>query len=389
MNILKAEKQWANRPADERFRTLAEMVAACKSYADSSVGSTVRFGDLRVEARGNEIFLLGKENIPAQLTHYSFGQMAQRVKAPAGYLRNLPPTLAAQNLNHGLKYQRDPDDSAKVLLHKNGGYLARCFTSAKYQRIWNYEIGKRLVHLEHDGWRTAPGRPPHGYKGETWIATEADCLRSNGILSVKPGDRIAPAGIYASDRDMFVFLVNEGNPIANPASPDCPLHRGFFVWNSEVGDKSFGIMTFFYDAICGNHIVWGATNVCEMRVRHVGSARGRAFGRLSLQLKQYADSSVNEDEAKILKAQTYELGTTKEQTLDALMKFITKKRVTVLNESKLNEAYAIAETTPRYGNPNTPWAVAQGITEISQRTEHASDRVNMDRAAGQLIEMAF
>ena len=48
-----------------------------------------------------ELRIVGKAG-SARLTHYAFGQLAGRVGAPASYIRNLPATLAAQNLNYGL-----------------------------------------------------------------------------------------------------------------------------------------------------------------------------------------------------------------------------------------------------------------------------------------------
>ena len=43
--------------------------------------------------------------------------------------------------------------------------------------------------------------------------------------------------LYASDRDMFVFLADEDRRIEVAGRS---LARGFFVWNSEVGDKTLG-----------------------------------------------------------------------------------------------------------------------------------------------------
>ena len=116
MEIYKASRQWAERPVDERFWSPSDAVMAAREHRDSAATSTVRYGDLRVEARGDDIALLGRTDAPAALTHYAFGQLAGRVKAPAEYLRQLPPTLAAQNLNHGLKARGAGGDSAHIIL---------------------------------------------------------------------------------------------------------------------------------------------------------------------------------------------------------------------------------------------------------------------------------
>ncbi len=50
--------------------------------------------------------------------------------------------------------------------------------------------------------------------------------------------------LYASDRDMFVFLADEDRRIEVAGRS---LARGFFVWNSEVGDKTLGAGFFLFD----------------------------------------------------------------------------------------------------------------------------------------------
>jgi hypothetical protein len=391
MEIYRASRQWAERPIDERFWNAREAAAAALEHRESAATSTVAYGDLRVEARGDDIALLGRTDAPATLTHYAFGQLAGRVKAPADYLRGLPPTLAAQNLNHGLKARGDKRDHAQLLLHRNGAMVARCLTSTGYTRIWNHEVLDRMVRLEQDSWRVPPARPAHK-DPRTRPATEEDCgWCGKGGLEVRPGDPIAPAGVYASDRDMFVFMVHPERALRNPLDSGTPLMRGFFCWNSEVGDRSFGVMSFLLDAVCGNHIVWGAQDVKEIRVRHVGSARQKAFGQLRARLIAYSNESASEDEARIKAAQELVLGDDADAVLDCLLKWAAKRPVlkSTLSKGVIGEAQQIAARTPRYGDPRTPWAISQGITEISQRQRHASARVRMDDAAGKVAEMAF
>ena len=69
--------------------------------------------------------------------------------------------------------------------------------------------------------------------------------------------------LFASDRDMFVFLADEDNRIENPnrrAGRFGSFARGFFVWNSEVGKTTLGAGFFLFDYVCCNRIVWGETN---------------------------------------------------------------------------------------------------------------------------------
>jgi len=82
-------------------------------------------------------------------------------------------------------------------------------TSEKYTRIWNWEIADRLNEMVEKGWRVPPARPAMPNQPGTRPATVQDVLDVAGFLSVNLGDPIAPAGLYASDHDMFAFLVFE------------------------------------------------------------------------------------------------------------------------------------------------------------------------------------
>jgi hypothetical protein len=390
MELFKAQKQWAERPADERFWTLRHMIDACRHYRETAAVAKVKYADLRVEADGGEVKLVGKAGQPATLTNWAFGQVCQRAEAPASYLRDLPATLAAQNLNHGLarRAKEDPETAAQLLFHKNGSMMLRSANGLGYFRIWNHELLERLERHLPAGWKVPPARPSPMSGPNTRKATAADVLdlsaraKNAGGLVVKAGDEIAPAGLYASDHDCFVFMVNEEAGIDDGTGHQ--LGRGFFLWNSEVGAASLGITTFLYDAICGNHIVWGAKNVAEMRIRHVGKAADeKAFRELEIELKRYADASGKETEQRILRARTTMLG----NTLDDMIEAVTG-RFDVTRKAAL-QAHDAAAAAGRYGSPLSVWGVVNGLTEVSQQAEHADERVKLDRAAGKIMEVVF
>lgn len=392
MELFKASRQWAERPADERFWDLDEMTKKCAEYKASACEATVKYGDVRVEADKGEVKIVGKQGIAARLTHWSFGQLCMRAGAPASYLREIPATLAAQNLNHGFsrmdKDGTNADDSAKLLFHRNGDFVLRAANGPGYARIWNADIADKLVNNLPKGWVVPPARPAGIENERTRIATSADVLRlQKSGLSVKVGDKIAPAGLYASDHDMFAFLVNEDKTIDDGSGHG--LGRGFFIWNSEVGAASFVIMTFLYDAICGNHIVWGAKGVQELRIRHVGEANHKAFQGIRMELIKYADDSASDVEAKIMKARRFEFGSTKEDAVDAAFKSIVRTGGAWISKKRLDEAHDIAEMRGRYGSPRSAWGLVNGLTELSQETKHTDERVKIDRAAGKLMEIAF
>lgn len=383
MNLLAASRQWATRPADQRFWNIQELYEATKAHAEAARVGSVAAEDLRVTVADQELALVGRTGTPAVLTHWAFGQLCQRAEAPAQYLRSLPAGLAAENINHGLSQVDQAGGETKVLLHQNGGYFARAILSDKYTRIWNHEIVRRLFDLP-EGWRVPPARPALPDQPGARAATAADILddrTGGGGLSINIGDMIAPAGLYASFEDMFVFMVNEQRRLKDGTADG--LSRGFFLTNSEVGKAAFKISTFYYRHVCGNHIVWDASGLREIRIRHIGTADSRSTRELQLELRRYSDASVSDEEAKIASARTFQLAADKDQVIDLVF------RRGLLSRRRAEEAFDLAERHNSTDDPKTAWGFAQGVTELSQTLAYADQRAEMDRTAGKIIEMAF
>jgi hypothetical protein len=385
---MRASNQWATRPDDERFWTIADLLTATEAYrAAARQSEKMQTNDLRVEVVDGALRLAGKTGATAGLTHWAFGQLSARADAPASYLRQLPATLAAQNLNYGLKAAPTERD-ARLLLHSNGGYFCRAVTSDKYTRIWNNDVVRRLLPLEADGWKVPPAYAKFGGNGpETEAALTADRVRRATAeqaalsLSIGEGDLIQPSGLYASSEDMFAFMVHPEKVIRD-GSPE-GLMRGFFVWNSEVGKATFGIQTFYFRGVCGNHIVWSAQDVKVLKLRHVGNADERAFDGLSVELTKYANESATDIEAKIAMARTFVLkDKSKAEVIDFVFasKFLTRKDAEAAYDAVIPE---------QDGAPYTAWGFAQGVTRVSQTRTNADERVALDRAAGRIIEVAF
>lgn len=354
--LLRASNEWMKRPADQRFKSLQELHDAVSFQRSIAGSATVPFNALRAKAVDGQVILNGRTDTTAQLTHWSFGQLAARSGAPAGYLRQLPAALAADCINDGL-VKRDEGDDAAILFAREPGVVltARAICTPKYERIWNNDITKRLLELAERGWQPAP--------------------------AAFDGSR----GLYASDHDMFAFLVDNERRIFETL-PGGGLSRGFFVGNSEVGDSSFWVMTFLYEYVCGNHRVWGATGIHEIRVAHIGDANDRAFGKLAVELRKYADSSASETEAQIESARQFILGGTKDEVLDRVFGL----RVNGLSRRRIDEAYDLAVKREEwYGNPRSAWGLAGGLTEIARDIPYADERVALDRAAGKVMAVAF
>src|SRR3546814_11264451 len=85
--------------------------------------------------------------------------------------------------------------------------------------------------------------------------------------------------LYASDRDVFLFLVDDAHPIEAAClhNGDTDLYfRGFYAWNSEVGSKTLGIASFYLRAVCMNRNIRGADGFEELSIRHSKFATNRS-----------------------------------------------------------------------------------------------------------------
>lgn len=390
MNLYQASSQWMNRPEDQRFASLPELLEAVTAFRNAAQDKAIPWKQLsvRVNEDNTAIQLVGPSGRGAELTHWAFGQLAQRAGAPASYLRELPPRVVVDALTATMPKTNEP---ANLLLTQNGGICCHALLTDHYKRIWNIDVVSRLVGVTELGWQVPPARPALPNQKGTRIATEADCLansqHSGSGLVIRPGDVIAPAGLYASDHDMFVFLVNEQRAIDSGLNR--PLNQGVFLWNSETGSQSFGICSFWYDFICGNHIIWSARNVKKVRIRHVGDALHRAGGEFRATLQEYGQNTIDsmmDAERTMKKARTYSLGKDKDAVLDAIL----GKRIPGLTRGNLLAGYAMAERhCPDEGEPNTVLGMVNGLTRVSQQSSYTDDRTNLDRAAGKLLEIVF
>lgn len=386
-NHLTCFRQWASRPASERFWTIQELRDHTRNVFDNSAEVVLPNADLVVESvivptdesEQGDLALqtsLGK----AQFNHWSFGQFCTRLGAPAQYLRTLPASRAADLLNFELG--RHSKDDSMLWIYENGTRTALAATSERYGRVPYYRVCDALLSLSSE-WRVPPARPC-GDDPRSRPATVADILSGNKMgLSIKEGDLIAPAGVYGDDRSMFVFMVNEERPIE--VSLKETLYRGFYVQNSEVGHSCLSITVFDYVHCCGNHIIWGCRNVQEIRVKHLGEKEDVAdrFFRVFSSVREFADADTTRERDLIASAQRKMLGKDRDETLS----FVNERGI--LSKRLAGQAYDLAHVySDIHGSPNSAWGFANGMTRLSQTLSYADARDELDRNARRVLLLA-
>lgn len=360
MEIMKASREWSTRPDDQRFTTLEDLHnATCAFEAAQRERNNVDLSTLRTDVdTDGGLVLIGKQST-ARLTHWAFGQLAARIGAPASYLRDLPARLASQNINHGLA-QRLADagenSALALLVHASDAALTvNAITTPKYQRIWNREITDRLLSLKAQGWDVA----------------KPDLRFGAGF-----DDGRRP--LYASDHDVFAFVCSQ-NTVRESGNAD-GLLRGVIVENSTVGASKLRLTRFLYRGMCGNHIIWNASEVTELALTHRGNIRER-LSSWDVEVKRYLNESATEDEARIEASKRKLIAATKDDVLDALF----GKRIPALTRKVLAASYD-AVNPSQDGDPRSVWGIVQGITRHSQTIPYADARTDVDRAAGALLD---
>jgi hypothetical protein len=128
------------------------------------------------------------------------------VGAPAAYLRQLPAPLAGINLQYGLTNHRA--EQIKTLETGDGRTELRAVTGPDYGRIYDHELVSAVQRIAGNG------------TGDTRWKVPGVLDWSTGIYNPRVDVTKETTTLYASDRDVFLFLVDDLNPIEAGLLPD-------------------------------------------------------------------------------------------------------------------------------------------------------------------------
>ena len=356
-------RQWANRPDDQRFLTLQALheKVASRRLSSSEACLAIDVMQMMPSADGSEIEIIDRRNPDrptsfGQLTHYAFGQLCARAGVPAGFVRRLPAELAAINLQWSLENRETANaegNDVKILTRVNGSTNIAAINGPGYGRIWDEQVtGALLATIDQSVWKV----PAASY-------SKSDPLRATTL--------------YASDRDIFIFLVNESAGIDADGGT---IKKGFYVWNSETGDAKFGIRMFLYDYVCDNRIIWGERNAQELTIRHTSGGPHRFAAQAVPQIQSYIGSSMGGIEQTIRAAKAKEVA----QDRAGVQSWLKARGFTT---SFATKAYEKAEADPRNYNPRSVWGLVQGLTDAAHDIKNTDDRTDIEAKAGSLLDL--
>lgn len=333
-----ASKQLFARKPDEVFDSMQSIWDACaESKSESQVQWVPPDGfvpdghdtHLRLSVDGNQ----------HELTDWSFGQVCRLANVSKDTLNRLSPRTASHALAETLPRGGKP---LQVLTRVR---TVRAVHPASYTRLHDIDLLSIVREFATDF------EPPQtGIGGAT--------------------------GLYRGEQDMFIFMIDPAGWVEIENEAFAP---GFFLWNSEVGKRSVGIKTFWFQAVCQNHIVWDATEVVEYSRKHTAGV-----DEALPEIRRHLHALVEKRDARrdgfvevVRKAMRQRLGEDHEDALKLLADHgVTRKLA--------KDALGIAEAEGRL----TIFAVVDALTKLSGRMKNAGDRIDVDEKASSLLALA-
>lgn len=372
--IGRVSSEWFSRPDDERYLSLSELYSRVKSRGDHATTRTVESRDVRIEATRDDterlsLILPGREE-PVSPTHWSFGQLCSLVGAPSSYMRGLPAPLAGINLQYGLSSHRA--ELVKTLEAEDGKLELRAVTGPDYGRIWDHELVAAVQKIAGNGTGDTRWKVPGVLDWET--------MTHNPFVDVSK----ETTTLYASDRDVFLFLVDDTHPIEAGCLPDGSpdlYFRGFYAWNSEVGSKTLGIASFYLRAVCQNRNLWGTERFEEISIRHSKFAANRFALEAEPALESFANSSSQDFVAGIVAAREQIVARNDEDRES----FLRKRGFSKPETAKIVDM-VLAEEGKK---PESIYDFVQGITALARCKPHQDARLDLEIKAKKLMEQVI
>jgi hypothetical protein len=348
-NLTHAHRELFQRSPDETFSSLAALHEHCLAQRTASHEDWVPPNRLTTRPLTTDQLLLAKGNVEVEkvdqwrpdvfhMNDWSFSQLCRLAGVSKDTVNQLTSDTACRVFGEML-----PRTGKPLQLFTEGDRL-RSIHAASYTRLHNAEVISMVREFAVDF------QPPQtGVEGGT--------------------------GLYAGEQDMFCFLIDPTGWAEINGEAFAP---GFFVWNSEVGRRTVGISTFWFQAVCQNHIVWDATEVVEFTRKHTARV-GEALAdirRILLELVEKRDARRDGFVQVVRKAMDTTLGSDAEE----VEKLLGKQGIT---RDLAKRALEVAKEHGRF----TVFALVDALTRIAQETKYVGDRNEADQKAARLLAL--
>lgn len=342
-NLTQANRQLFTRPADEQYASLPELLRATTDMKNRCSSTTESRAQLLPFIHDNKLAFQRSKRQPTLLNDWSFTQLCQLSGASKETVNRLTPDTAVRVFSDLLSARDERGDSLQTLVFEDR--IMRSVNGPAYQRLWNSDLVAVLMEYSTD---FAP--PQKGFNGAT--------------------------GLYAGEQDMFCFLIDATGWIDIEGEAFAP---GFFVWNSEVGRRSLGISTFWFQSVCSNHIVWDAIEVTEFKRRHTGQV-----DTALAEIRHLIEALVSRRDARkdafagvISNAMQSRYGQDIQQVIQQLV-------VAGFTKTLAARAASIAQEKGKL----SIWGIVDALTQVNRELTFAGCRNEADAKAARLLSLA-
>lgn len=339
-NLTRAHFELFRRSPDECFSSLRELGEHCRGQKEKSIDRWHLPQAIRPRPLAVDRLLLDAGTDGAfTMNAWSFGQFCQLAKVSRDTVNRLSAETAARVFEETLPTGKKP------LQLLTEGEAVRSIHGTAYTRLHNADLVAIL-----DEFATDFGPPQKAMNGAT--------------------------GLYCGEEDMFCFLIDPLGWVEINGEAFAP---GFFVWNSEVGKRSLGIETFWFQAVCQNHIVWDAVDVVEFSRKHTANVHDSLseIRRIIEALVQKRDERRDGFAKVVRKAMETRLGDDAKEVAEVLSK-------AGIGQALGKKALEVAEQQGRF----TIFALVDALTRLSGEMNNAGERTEVDQKAGRLLQLA-
>ena len=225
--LTEASTNLFTRPPEEHFPSFEAIQRDASAQRDRCTELDAKDTSILFSESGDELHF-GEHTL--RLTPYALAQLAAMAKVPLPVLERITPETRAKVLN-----QCFPRNKRYKVALADGDKL-RAITSDRYERVWDADVLEEI-----NRWLMGSGFIP------AVPTINTDEHGTNAMGNTKPA-------LFRSDRDMFSFFYSNRSPGDDGFGG---LRKGVFVWNSEVGYKSFGFSTFVFRECCSKYAEFG------------------------------------------------------------------------------------------------------------------------------------
>lgn len=339
-NLTAASRELFRRSPDEVIESLDVLYQRCQADRERSSEhwhAPVEIVPKAVEGRLElEVGSSGRH----RLNDWSFSQLCKLASVSKDTLNRLSPETAARALEETLP---GGDKPLQILRF---GQNIRSIHGASYTRLHNADLLNVVKEFATDF------QPPQKSKfgGGT--------------------------GLYLGEQDMFVFLID---PLGWAEIEGEAFAPGFFLWNSEVGRRSVGIQTFWFQKVCANHIVWDAVEVVDFSRKHTANVH-ECLSEIRRHIEQLTEKRDQRRDgfAKVMaKAFKLQLGDKAEDVAKVLSRH-------GIPRDMAKHALQLAEQAGQF----TVFTLVDALTRIAGEYQFVGDRVEIDQKASGLLALA-